>query len=1827
MKQQPLHLLLLVREPEERASIALRLYRAFNDLHIQQVLSKEDLDDALKRGGFDLVITDEKLEWLASVDVLKELKKRWPELPIMLVDAQDREKKTSEGAVDGIVPPGMENFAQLPGLTRQLLEGRGRRGGDVEKYRAFFEASLDGVFLETIEGVILDCNQAACDMYGYVKDELIGMDVRNLLPKNEVQFLPDVIDTHRDIGGVFVKSKGRRKDGTIFPEEISTRVVNLGDEELAVVYVRDISERQKVEEQNRLQIAALTATDLSVVISDLDNRILWVNPAFTRMTGYTRREVIGKDVMLLRSGETPQAVAELQDAVRKGEPWQGEVVNRRKDGSYYHVALTMTPVYDSDGEVTHFVSLRQDISERREREDEIACLAKFPSEDPNPVLRIARNGTILYANRASDALLHSWGCAVEERVPERWREVVQVALRSGACQNVETDLDDRVYSLWFAPIEETRYVNVYGLDITSNVEAMLALQESESRYRTLFEEASDALIIGDEGDQILDVNQQACEMFGYTRGELLTMKVGQLTAPEALPPSGTIIAYQLQHSQEKPLESVNLHKSGERIFVEVTSTRIVDRGKPVVLSIVRDITERKEVEARERRHRERLNRQHEALIRLSTHPALTEGQLDEGLSFIARIVSRTINVGRLSIWKIDPELRRARCLTSVGGEGGPCDACQSVEMDAFPAYFEALERRLVVAAADVADDPRTASLAEARWLHEGVRATLDAAVRVHGRVVGIVCCEHLGEARAWTPDEIGFATQVADMVAQLFLNADLHRRAEELMAITRVSREITSEPNLEQVLTSIARHAADLSRSDACLVFTADSEGELLVTGHGLELSFIRSLKDRFTSTSNSLIQRVMRRQRVIRVPDVLEVPYELLHALVRPESLRALLFVPMEKGEELVGGIVLAQREPRHFSQEEMAFLQALAQQCVNAVENAHFFEVEYQQRQQAENLYRASRIIGQATDVEGILRGVMEVAEPLGFEATTLILIEETDVQNRPLKGVAHTLCTEGDDYLRRSPIADLPLREDREVADRLLGDPDCVVTYRQGNGASPKIVQQVMKEQDLSSLSFLGLNLHSQAVGFLGFSSYGARPPLSSGEVRQLRTLSDQVAVAMENLRLFQSVAREKSQFEVLYRLSQHVSESLEIQEVAQHALLDLCEAVGAQRGIVLLHDLDHHELVLTSASGRTFDTLEGEARLRAIAFGEGLAGWVAQHRQSTLVNDVREDDRWKPIPDMDGWVRAALSIPLVSGDLLVGVLTLYSDQVAFFSAEHLRLAESSAATIALAIANANLFEEARRLFWSEQERRKMAEALEEAAAVVNSNLNPDEVLDRILEQVARVVDGDTFNVMMVDGEDAIITRWRGYETVASPNPFPQSMPISSYPTLRKMMEGADPIVIPDTRTDPEWVEDYARAYPLLSYVGTPIRVGGETVGFLNVNSMEAGKFGPSDAARLKAFANHAAIAIQNARLFQALCEHAEHLEARVAERTAELQVQYARLEAVLRNTTDGFVVTDLSGAILHSNPVAEMWLNQVLSGQDAVRFRDAIRELALEAESRPDLILELTGLDLQLKAAPIHDFNSEGARVVVAVHDVSHLKALERMKSQFISDVSHELRTPITTINLYAQLLRQSQGANQAKYLSALEGESQRLGQMIKEILRFSRIDSGRVELHKELVDLNLLVAVVVDEHRMLAEHDGVTLSFEPAESPTLVHVDREKMERVFRNLLINATRYTEEGDSIRVSTDRDEVDDERWIKVRVADTGIGILPEELPHVFERFFRGSAPRQKQIAGTGLGLAIVKEIVELHGGWVTVDSTVDEGSTFTVWLPPASERRKTP
>lgn len=229
-------------------------------------------------------------------------------------------------------------------------------------------------------------------------------------------------------------------------------------------------------------------------------------------------------------------------------------------------------------------------------------------------------------------------------------------------------------------------------------------------------------------------------------------------------------------------------------------------------------------------------------------------------------------------------------------------------------------------------------------------------------------------------------------------------------------------------------------------------------------------------------------------------------------------------------------------------------------------------------------------------------------------------------------------------------------------------------------------------------------------------------------------------------------------------------------------------------------------------------------------------------------------------------------------------------------------------------------------------------------------------------------------------------------------------------------------------------------------------------------------------------------------------------------------------------------------------------------------------------------------------------------------MTRLEELDHLKSKFIADVSHELRTPVTNLSVYVDLLKHGKPGKQAEYVTILEEQLGRLKALVEDILDLSRIELGADRVTFGPVDLNMMIRQTVLAHQPNAEAKGLQLTVELADDLPPIWGERNQLAQIASNLIANAINYTPEG-QVCVHTVRDG---SQGVYLIVRDTGMGLDQDDLPHLFERFYRGKHVGQSNIPGTGLGLAIVREIVNLHKGRIEVESKPGEGAAFKVWLP---------
>lgn len=347
---------------------------------------------------------------------------------------------------------------------------------------------------------------------------------------------------------------------------------------------------------------------------------------------------------------------------------------------------------------------------------------------------------------------------------------------------------------------------------------------------------------------------------------------------------------------------------------------------------------------------------------------------------------------------------------------------------------------------------------------------------------------------------------------------------------------------------------------------------------------------------------------------------------------------------------------------------------------------------------------------------------------------------------------------------------------------------------------------------------------------------------------------------------------------------------------------------------------------------------------------------------------------------------------------------------------------------------------------------------------------------------------------------------------------------------------------------------------------------------------------------------------------------HMADRLHDTLEEIQGERDKLGTIFLHMTDGVTAFNAEGKLIHMNPTAENLLGATFQEDahfnDVFEGIDAPTPIAAGEQGFVQMELERMGRTLSVLFAPYGE-NERG--IIAVIHDITEQRKLDEARREFIANVSHELRTPLTNVKSYTETLIDAAGElptdTEIKFLSVIAGETDRMTRIVKDLLTLSKLDCGKMDLHFHRFSMQHMVESVYNAMVLEAGNNGLELTLNIRGKMPDMNGDRERLEQVVINILSNAVKYTPSGGHIVLSAARR---DEGHVMIRVKDDGMGIPKDDIPRLFERFYRVDKARSRAKGGSGLGLAIAKEMVEAHRGTIYLESQLDEGTTVTVVLP---------
>lgn len=702
-------------------------------------------------------------------------------------------------------------------------------------------------------------------------------------------------------------------------------------------------------------------------------------------------------------------------------------------------------------------------------------------------------------------------------------------------------------------------------------------------------------------------------------------------------------------------------------------------------------------------------------------------------------------------------------------------------------------------------------------------------------------------------------------------------------------------------------------------------------------------------------------------------------------------------------------------------------------------------------------------------------------------------------------------------------------------------------------------------------------------------------------------------------------------MLNDIGQALSSTLDLDQILKILLERTRQAVGAEACSVALLDESHTELVFRQAAGVASQDVIG-LRLKR---GQGVAGWVMEHQQSVLILDAATDPRFLgQISTPTGFITHSLiCVPMFAHNVIIGVLEQINKLTGTFDAADVQLLEAVAAQTAVAVDNARLFE-------AERLSHQRIETLYRIGQTINSTLDPTTILNNLIDEAMRAAQATHGAALVAQPEHGTFERrsLRGYSpdliARAGEHPLPLDSGINGRAYAARQV-----VVVNDVRLDPDY-------FPLVpdtrSELVIPILRGDRVLGHIDLQSPQINGFREVDLDFLRVLADQVAVALENARLYQAAQRHAIELEERVRERTAALHASEETARVLLNAAPDAAYLLDIYGNILAANEPGAHDLAASAADLIDVNIHALFQPaLAQARQSQVQRVIrtgqpvhfedERAGRYFQNHIYPIHNAAGEIDRVAVYSNDVTerHLadeemqralaqeKELSELKSRFISIASHEFRTPLTTILSSAELLEHYShrwsDAKKLDYLKRIQVAVRHMVDLINDVLVVGKSDAGKQAFEPAPLDLIAFCGTIINEIQP-DSHQPQPIEFRARGDCANAVMDERLLRHILSNLLSNAVKYSPPGSPIEFSLHgRDG-----QVIFEVSDHGIGIPPDDVAHLYDTFHRAS--NVGNIAGTGLGMTIVKRSVDLHRGHIQVDSRIGEnsGTKFTVTLP---------
>ena len=1071
---------------------------------------------------------------------------------------------------------------------------------------------------------------------------------------------------------------------------------------------------------------------------------------------------------------------------------------------------------------------------------------------------------------------------------------------------------------------------------------------------------------------------------------------------------------------------------------------------------------------------------------------------------------------------------------------------------------------------------------------------------IGGKATGLISLQNVDREHAFGESDLQLLETLAGSLSVALENARLvhetRQRNAELALINDVQEAIAGELESQAIYDAVGDRIQSVFDAQSVFIAILDKATGLM------GFPYINERGERATAEAaepGGLSQHVLETRESLLITDEEAQGDRFESKLLAGDWPKSSLFVPLVTGGEATGIVSLQNADRTHaFSESDQQLLETLAGSLSVALENARLVHETRQRNAELALINGVQDAIAGELDSQAIYDAVGDrIQEIFDAQAVAILTLDEPT-------GLMHVpYLIEKGERLQVDP--GLPRSFSKHVLE--TGEP--LVIAENDEAVIEQYGGEILAGEPAKSLVFVPLVAAGKPTGAISLQNIDRSHAFSESDQQLLETLAGSLSVALENARLVHETRQRNTELAVINSVQEAIAGELDAQAIYDAVGDRIRDVFDAQ--VVSIATVDEAaSLIQYPYLIERGERLQAEPRPLA-----GFAKHVLETREPLLIaeNLDAETERYGSQIVAGERPKSVLFVPLVAGGKAAGVISLQNiDREHAFDEDDQRLLTTLAGSLTVALENARLVQETR-------QRVGELATVNSVGHALASQLDLDGLIELVGEQVRETFDADIAYVALHDeaaGQIEFAYYWEsGERRPEAPMTYGEGL-------TTQILHSREPLLVNRREQHDELT---SLGTPSLSYLGVPILVGSKAIGAISVQSIaEEGRFGEADSRLLATIAANVGIAIQNARLF------------------SEIDRQKQYFEMLVEVSPAAIVVMDADEHVTGWNPAASVLFGYTADeaiGQtidDLVvpeEFQSESRDVANEArgEGRTSRITRRaakdgTLLDVEMELVPLR-FDGGNAGFYAIYHDITELQrareeaeAATQAKSAFLATMSHEIRTPMNAvIGMTDLLLGTELTAEQREFAEVVHTSGDALLHVIDDILDYSKIEAGKLDLEHEPFSLRDCVEGALDIVAPRAWEKELELGcLIDEQAPSGVVGDEARLRQVLLNLLSNAVKFTEGGEVVVLVDAEEAAAGFHRIEIAVRDTGIGIPPDRMDLLFTSFSQVDASTTRRFGGTGLGLAISKRLVELMGGRIEVESEEGRGSTFRISLP---------